>query len=141
MAESSQIVPEKTSLAIQAISDTGKSLRHWLPENVVPIIDYIDSTPILGAIGVVMVFFAIAFISRYFILASIERLLTKTRLEIDNQIVNHLRKPVFTTILYFGFALAVEVAALSVGSEIIIKKLHCLEEKGFHIDRGVQEAR
>ena len=87
MAEKASSVTENSSLAIQAISETGKSLRQWLPEDVIPVIDYIDSTPILGAIGVVIVFFAIAFISRYFILASIERLLSKTRIEIDNHIV------------------------------------------------------
>lgn len=123
MAEHTSSVTENSSLAIQAISNTGNTLRDWLPERVVPIFNYIDSSPIGGAIGVVVVFFAIAFISRYFILASVERLLSKTNIEIDNLIVKHLRKPIFTTILYFGFALAVEVADLSVGSQFIINFL------------------
>ena len=123
MAEHTSSVSENASMAIQAISDTGSSLRHWLPDSVVPIFNYVDTSPIGGAIGVVVVFFVIAFISRYFILASVERLLNKTNIEIDNLIVKHLRKPVFTTILYFGFALAVEVADLSVGAQFIINFL------------------
>ncbi len=111
---------ESAAIAIQAISQTGKGLSNWLPENVRQLIDYVDSTPILGGIGVVVVFFFVAIAIRFFVIASIERILSKTSFQIDNLIVNQLRKPIFTTILFFGFALAVEVAQIEVGATALI---------------------
>ena len=111
---------ESAAIAIQAISQAGKGLSNWLPENVRQLIDYVDSTPILGGIGVVVVFFFVAIAIRFFVIASIERILSKTSFQIDNLIVNQLRKPIFTTILFFGFALAVEVAQIEVGATALI---------------------
>lgn len=120
MAGTTVETSESAAMAIQAISQTGKGLSKWLPESAQDLINYVDSTPLLGALGVIVVFFFVAVVSRFFILNGVERLLARTSLEIDNQIVNRLRKPIFTTILFFGLALSVEVAQISVGGDVLI---------------------
>lgn len=96
------------------------NIADWLPDSVNPLWDLVNQYPMLGALAVLLVFFFAAYIIRYFLLKSLERILEQTETSIDNHIVLHLRKPIFTTILYFGFALATEAANLPFGSTTLI---------------------
>jgi MscS family membrane protein len=95
-------------------------LIDWLPESTQPLWELVGQNPLLGALVVVLVFFVAAYIVRFLLLNSLERLLANTHTDLDNEVIRHLRKPIFTTILYFGLALAVQAALLPVGTTFLV---------------------
>lgn len=96
------------------------NIADWLPEFLTPAWMLVNDYPILGALAVICLFYFAAYIVRYFLLKSLERILLRTESKIDNHIVLHLRKPIFTTLLYFGFALATEASGIEFGRETLI---------------------
>jgi len=96
------------------------NIADWLPEFLTPAWMLVNDYPLLGALAVICLFYFAAYIVRYFLLKSLERILQRTESNIDNHIVLHLRKPIFTTLLYFGFALATEASGIEFGRETLI---------------------
>ena len=54
---------------------------------------------------------------------SLHRLAGLTTSLIDDHVIEHLRKPVFTTVAYFGLTLAVNAAQLPIGGQLIVQVL------------------
>jgi small-conductance mechanosensitive channel len=80
----------------------------------------IVALPIVGGLVVAVVFYLAAFAFRGLVLNTISRLASRTDTHLDNTIIDHLRRPVFNTILYFGLILATNVAALPFGGGVLI---------------------
>lgn len=95
-------------------------IADWLPESLQPAWDLIVALPIVGGLVVAVVFYLAAFAFRGLVLNTISRLAARTDTHLDNTIIDHLRRPVFNTILYFGLILAVNVAALPFGRVVLI---------------------
>jgi len=95
-------------------------IADWLPESLQPAWDLIVTLPIVGGLVVAVVFYLAAFAFRGLVLNTISRLAARTDTHLDNTIIDHLRRPVFNTILYFGLILAVNVAALPFGRVVLI---------------------
>ena len=95
----------------------------WLPEALIPLWEVVSRFPIVGALIVAAVAFLLALFVRYVIFHSLSRLAGMTSSVLDDVVLDHLRKPVFTTVLYFGLALAVRSAQLVVGTQLIVKLL------------------
>ncbi len=62
----------------------------------------------------------LALIVRLVIFRSLAHLTGITSALIDDQLIEHLRKPVCTSVLYFGFTLAINTTQLTIGSGLII---------------------
>ena len=95
-------------------------IADWLPESLQPAWDLIVTLPIVGGLVVAVVFYLAAFAFRGLVLNTISRIAARTDTHLDNTIIDHLRRPVFNTILYFGLILAVNVAALPFGRVVLI---------------------
>jgi MscS family membrane protein len=120
-AESSEVA-QSVSQPAEAIdlSAALPKIADWLPESVQPAWDLIVALPIVGGLVIAVVFYFAAFAFRGLVLNTISRLASRTDTHLDNTIINHLRRPVFNTILFFGLILAVNVAALPFGHTVLI---------------------
>ena len=120
-AESSEVAqPVAQPAEAIDLSAALPKIADWLPENVQPAWDLIVALPIVGGLVIAMVFYVAAFAFRGLVLNTISRLASRTDTHLDNTIIDHLRRPVFNTILFFGLILAVNVAALPFGRVVLI---------------------
>lgn len=99
----------------EQISDAGA----WLPDAWLPYWTLITEYPLLGALGLAVVFYLLAILTRMIFVAVLERLAKRTKSHIDNAIITNLRKPVFTTTFYLGLILAVQVG-VPIGTTFLI---------------------
>ena len=95
----------------------------WLPDSVRPFWEVVAAYPVVGAAVVAAVFYLAAFIIRSVVLASLDRLAARSDTAIDNTIIAHLRRPIFTSIFFFGLILATNVASLPLGTSFIVNLL------------------
>jgi small-conductance mechanosensitive channel len=116
-AESSEVAQPAEAIDLSAALP---KIADWLPESVQPAWDLIVALPIVGGLVVAVMFYLAAFAFRGLVLNTISRLASRTDTHLDNTIIDHLRRPVFNTILFFGLILAVNVAALPFGRVVLI---------------------
>ncbi|MBT7176658.1 MAG: mechanosensitive ion channel family protein, partial [Gammaproteobacteria bacterium] len=95
----------------------------WLPDSLLPLWEVSTQFPILQAAIVASVFYAFALVVRLVIFRSLVRLSAMTSSLVDDHILQHMRKPVFVTVMYFGLSLAVTTAQLPFGTQLIVKLL------------------
>lgn len=95
----------------------------WLPDALLPYWEIIARFPIVGAFVVAVVFYLFALTLRFVIFRSLGRLAAMTESLLDDRLLKDMRKPVFTLVFYFGLTLAVNVAQLPFGTQVIVKIL------------------
>ncbi|NKB99287.1 MAG: mechanosensitive ion channel [Pseudomonadales bacterium] len=87
----------------------------WIPEVLMPSWEVVQQYPILGSLAVLLSAYLFALLSRAFFSVVLVRLVTKSEWHLDDVLVDSLKRPVFTTILFLGIILAVRVANLTTG--------------------------
>ncbi len=105
------------------ISKNLPEVADWLPEVVLPYWNTIAQYPIIGAIVIASVFYILAFVIRELLVRSIGRLVRNTSTELDNRVLDGLKKPVFNVVFLFGLTLAVRAMSLPIGTDLIVKVL------------------
>lgn len=105
------------------ISKNLPEVADWLPEFVLPYWNTIAQYPIIGAIVIASVFYILAFVIRELLVGSIGRLVRNTSTELDNRVLDGLKKPVFDVVFLFGLTLAARAMALPIGTDLIVKML------------------
>ena len=124
MEVTSQIAATDNQIAqIQPLHEKMPTVVEWLPDSLLPVWEVIAQLPILQATIVASVFYAFALIVRLVIFRSLARLSVMTSTLADDYILQHMRKPVFVTVIYFGLSLAVTTAQLPFGTQLIVKLL------------------
>ena len=124
MEVTSQIAATDNQIAqIQPLHEKMPTVVEWLPDSLLPVWEVIAQLPILQATIVASVFYAFALIVRLVIFRSLARLSVMTSSLVDDHILQHVRKPVFVTVIYFGLSLAVTTAQLPFGTQLIVKLL------------------
>ena len=124
MEVTSQIAATENQAAqIQPLHEKMPTVVEWLPDSLLPLWEVIAQLPILQATIVASVFYAFALIVRLVIFRSLARLSVMTSTLADDHILQHMRKPVFVTVIYFGLSLAVTTAQLPFGTQLIVKLL------------------
>ena len=98
-------------------------IQSWIPESVLPYWELVTTYPALAAVIVATFFYLLAFLLRGILLAGLERLAARTAATFDNQVLAILRAPLFTTVFYIGLIIAVQVAALPFGANVLINLL------------------
>jgi len=119
MAEASTTEP----VEIAQLTENLPTVADWLPDALLPFWEVVAQFPIVGALIVAGVFYAIALALRFAVFRSLARIANMTNSLLDDQLLDHLRKPVFTTVLYFGLTLAINAAQLPFGTQPIVKVL------------------
>jgi MscS family membrane protein len=124
MEVTSQIAAiENQTAQIQPLNEKMPTVVEWLPDRLLPLWEVIAQLPILQAAIVASVFYAFALVVRLVIFRSLARLSVMTSSLVDDHILQHMRKPVFVTVIYFGLSLAVTTAELPFGTQLIVKLL------------------
>ena len=124
MEVTSQIAATETQTAlIQPLDEKMPTVVEWLPESLLPLWEVSTHFPILQAAIVASVFYAFALVVRLVIFRSLVRLSAMTSSLVDDHILQHMHKPVFVTVMYFGLSLAVTTARLPFGTQLIVKLL------------------
>ena len=87
----------------------------WIPEILLPYWELVQHYPILGSLTVLLSAYFFALLSRAFFSLVLVRLVTKSEWHLDDVLVDRLKRPVFTTILFLGVILAVRLGNLAIG--------------------------
>lgn len=95
----------------------------FIPEMLLPYWQTLDDWPMLGALVLVVVFYLIAWLTRVLFVMVLGRLAEKSSSRLDNVLIQHLKKPVFTTAFSLGLILAIQVAQLEFGAVALINLL------------------
>ncbi len=119
MAETGTTEP----VEIEQLSENLPTVADWLPDALLPFWEVVSQFPIVGALIVAGTFYLFALALRFTIFRSLGRLADITNSMLDDQLLQHLRKPVFTTVLYFGLTLAINAAQLPIGTQIVVNLL------------------
>lgn len=119
MAETGTTEP----VEIERLSENLPTVADWLPDALLPFWEVVSQFPIVGALIVAGAFYLFALALRFTIFRSLGRLANMTNSMLDDQLLQHLRKPVFTTVLYFGLTLAINAAQLPIGTQIVVNLL------------------
>lgn len=105
---------------IEPITRRLPEFADWVPESVLPLWQAIDQYPALGGLVIAGVFFLAAFFIRSVVLRVLEKMAKKSGSHFDDQIIQELRKPLFTTIVFFGFCMATKATQLPFGTDTLI---------------------
>ena len=126
MAEqNTTVVPatEPTGLVVEPLADNLPRIADWLPVSWLPFWGLVADYPLIGAAIVALAFLLLALVIRYVVFNSLVRLAGFTNATVDDRLLEHLRRPVYTTVLFFGLTLAVNTAQLAMGSRFLINSL------------------
>lgn len=116
-------LPQNTLAAVEPLEPVLHKLPElldFMPESVQPILLVMEQYPVIAALGVALLFLFVALSIRFFIAHVIQKITANTEAKFDDQIVQHLRKPVFVTVLFFGFAISTKVAQLPFGTDTFV---------------------
>jgi len=114
---------EATAVDAKPLAESLPQISDWLPDSWLPFWQLIADIPILGALVVAGVSLVLAWVVRLVVFNAVGRLTHYTESVADDKIVRNLRRSVFTTLLFFGLTLAVNVAQLPFGSQVLIQFL------------------
>jgi len=117
--KTSEVIPAAAE-AVEPVQGTLPDIHNYIPDSIQPIWLLVEHYPVIGALGLALFFLIVALLIRTFMAHVIQKITSSTKTGIDDQIVRHLRRPVFVTVLFFGFALSVQVAQLPFGTEIFV---------------------
>jgi len=108
---------------IEALTEQLPQIADWLPEALLPFWQLVTEIPIVGGLIIAAVSFLLAYFLRLVIFKVLDRLADFTSSMADDKFIEHLQKPIFTTVLYFGLTLAVNATQLPFGSKLIVQIL------------------
>ncbi len=109
-----------------SLSPLGEQLPEfidYLPAQLQPAWDTIAQYPVLQGLIIAVLFFALAHIVRSLIVRNMAKLASKSATTLDDEIIRHLRKPLFYTIFLFGLSLAADASKLPAGTDFVINGL------------------
>ena len=108
---------------VTPVTDYLPAIADWLPETLRPLWESVAGIPGLGSLFIAAVFLLLAIILRLAVSTILGRLAGLTKSVADDRVVRDLQRPVFTTVAYLGFTLAVQSAGLPFGTQVIASLL------------------
>lgn len=102
------------------IIDSIPNLKDLLPDALQPYWTMIEQYPLIGAMLIVFVSFLIAFFFRSILIRSLQNFNVSSLSFAEDKVIRHLRKPLFTTVLFLGFTLAAQIANLGAITNILV---------------------
>ena len=110
-------------VGISSLSGELPSIVDWLPDGLIPVWEIVLATPFLASLVIAITFYLLAVVLRSVIFWGLARLANMTDSLLDDDVLQYVRKPAFTSVLYFGLSLAANVAPLPFGKQLIINIL------------------
>ncbi len=103
---------EAIETTVESIAEQIPSVNEWIPEQLVPAWELVSAHPWIGALVIIAAFYLLALLLRTTVFSILHRAVSITQSKADDVILNHIKKPVFTTVFFFGITVAIEVAKL-----------------------------
>ena len=110
-------------VGISSLSEELPSIVDWLPDGLIPVWEIVMATPFLASLVIAITFYLLAVVLRSVVFWGLARLANMTDSLLDDDVLQYVRKPAFTSVLYFGLSLAANVAPLPFGKQLIINIL------------------
>lgn len=104
-------------------SDTFQGMSDLLPDSLFSFGDFIIQYPMVAGLIIAFLSFIIAILFRSLLVNLFGRITGLTESTIDDEIMNDLRQPIFSTVFLLGLSVAIAVINLPFGSEELIKLL------------------
>ncbi|HBP14983.1 MAG TPA: mechanosensitive ion channel family protein [Gammaproteobacteria bacterium] len=105
------------------LSEELPNVVDWLPDGLIPTWEIVLATPFLASLVIAITFYLLAIVLRSVIFWGLGQLANMTESLLDDDVLQYLRKPAFTSVLYFGLTLATNMAPLPFGKQLIINIL------------------
>jgi len=106
--------------SVNPIGDQLPEFVDYLPQQLRPAWDTIAQYPALQGLIIALLFFGLAHLVRGLVIRSLSGLASRSKTTLDDDIVKHLRKPLFSTIFLFGLILAAKASDLPTGTDLIV---------------------
>jgi len=123
--EGADTAPE-IPIEVDPLGDQLPEFVDYLPEQVRPAWDTIAQYPALQGLIIAVLFLVLAYLVRAIVVRSLSGLARRSATSFDDDIIKYLRKPLFTSIFFFGLVLATKAANLPAGTEIVVNVLMSL---------------
>ncbi len=104
----------------EPLIDRIPDLKDLLPDQLQPYWTTIEQYPLLGAMLIILTSFLLAFLFRSLLIRSLQNCNLSVLSIAEDKVIRHLRKPLFTTILFLGFTLAAQIANLGIMTNILV---------------------
>lgn len=92
----------------------------WIPVVLQPYWQMTAQYPLLGALALLVVSLGLAWVIRGVAIAGLLRLADRSTTDLDDIILENLKRPIFTTTFFLGLILSVQVAQLPFGAGLLI---------------------
>jgi MscS family membrane protein len=102
------------------MNETNNQMLGDLQVSLKPYLGYFGDNSWTQALVVLIATFALAWVSENLIIASLKKVARKTRFQIDDQIIELLHRPLHTSVILVGLALATNIMKFGDQAEIII---------------------
>ena len=86
-----------------------------LPEQVQPYWNIVQTFPVVEALAIFSLFYLLAFVLRTYVISVLQRLSQRTNTSVDDEIIDLLRKPIFSVVLWIGVIIATRSAGYTEG--------------------------
>ncbi len=113
-------------IEVDPLGDKLPEFVDYLPEQIRPAWDTISQYPALQGLIIAVLFFVLAHVVRGLIIRSFSGLASRSATTLDDDIIKYLRKPIFTSIFFFGLVLAVKACSLPMGTDVVVNTLMSL---------------
>ena len=105
---------------VTPFADQIADVSAWVPEPLQPLWTFLGDFPIVLGISIAALFWLFAFLIRAVVLNNLERLSSRSTSTVDDAVIGHLKRPIFTTIFLFGVILGIQAAQLPFGRGVLI---------------------
>ena len=106
--------------AIDPVTESLSRIGDLLPESVRPVWQIVEEYQLAGGLFIVVASFLAAWLVRFTLIRALLRISGHTDTALDDAVVDHLRAPIFTTVVFFGLALGTNTAALPFGTDLLV---------------------
>lgn len=120
--------PVNTSadVLVDPISDSIPEFVDWLPEPLQLYWQTLDTYPLVAGLVIACLFYIAAFIIRAIVIRSIDKLAARTTTDVDDRVIEGLKRPIFNVVFLSGLTLAIKAAKLPYGSDLTINVIMSL---------------
>ena len=120
--------PAETSadILVDPISDSIPEFVDWLPEPLQLYWQTLDTYPLVAGLVIACLFYIAAFIIRAIVIRSIDKLAARTTTDVDDRVIEGLKRPIFNVVFLSGLTLAIKAAKLPYGSDLAINVIMSL---------------
>lgn len=92
------------------LNDQVPTFVDLLPQQAQPYWQLLQKYPLVEAMAIFLVFWTLAYIIRRYAITLVQRLTTRTKSNLDDKLIDALRPPVFSSVIWFGLIVATKSA-------------------------------